>query len=118
VQRRARGHHAGLQYATDDKDDRFTVAFTDVEQFQVDYTEKNLKVKVRKGKQYNFTDPDGNADRLFVFHRDVGQGPAAARERRPAPRVTSVETLARRGRVCPQSHRHLRFGRRWPLRPA
>ena len=61
----------GLQYTTDDKDDRFAVAFTDVEQFQVDYTEKNLKVKVRKGKQYNFTDPDGNADRLFVFQRDV-----------------------------------------------
>ena len=61
----------GLQYTTDDKDDRFSVAFTDLEQFQVDYTEKNLKVKVRRGKQYNFTDPDGNADRLFVFHRDV-----------------------------------------------
>jgi hypothetical protein len=61
----------GLQYTTDDKDDRFTVAFGDLEQFQVDYQEKNLKLKVRKGKQYNFTDPDGNADRLFVFHRDV-----------------------------------------------
>ena len=61
----------GLQYLTDDKDDRFTVAFADLEQFQVDYQEKNLRVKVRRGKQYNFTDPDGNADRLFVFHRDV-----------------------------------------------
>jgi PEGA domain-containing protein len=61
----------GLQYTADDKDDRFTVAFGDLEQFQVDYQEKNLKVKVRRGKQYNFTDPDGNADRLFVFHRDV-----------------------------------------------
>ena len=61
----------GLQYTTDDKDDRFTVAFADLEQFQVDYQEKNLKLKVRKGKQYNFTDPDGNADRLFVFHREV-----------------------------------------------
>ena len=61
----------GLQYTTDDKDDRFTVPMADVEQFQVDYQEKNLKVKVRRGKQYNFTDPDGNADRLFVFHRDV-----------------------------------------------
>jgi hypothetical protein len=61
----------GLQYTTDAKEDRFSVAFADLEQFQVDYQEKNLKVKVRKGKQYNFTDPDGNADRLFVFHRDV-----------------------------------------------
>ena len=61
----------GLQYTSDDKDDRFTVAMADLEQFQVDYQEKNLRVKVRRGKQYNFTDPDGNADRLFVFHRDV-----------------------------------------------
>jgi hypothetical protein len=61
----------GLQYTTDDKDDRFTVPFGDLEQFQVDYQEKNLKVKVRRGKQYNFTDPDGSADKLFVFHRDV-----------------------------------------------
>ena len=61
----------GLQYNTDDKDDRFTVALSDLEIFQVDYQEKNLKVKLRKGKQFNFTDPDGNADRLFVFHRDV-----------------------------------------------
>lgn len=61
----------GLQYTTDDKEDRFTAAMADLEQFQVDYQEKNLRVKVRRGKQYNFTDPDGNADRLFVFHRDV-----------------------------------------------
>jgi hypothetical protein len=61
----------GLRYTTEDKDDRFTVAFADLEQFQVDYQDKNLKLKVRNGKQYNFTDADGNADRLFVFHRDV-----------------------------------------------
>ena len=61
----------GLRYDTDDKDDRFTVALGDLEQFVVDYLDKNLKIKVRKGKQYNFTDPDGNADRLFVFQRDV-----------------------------------------------
>ena len=42
-------------------------------------------VKLRSGKQYDFTDPDGNADRLFVFHRDVdkarqrlGKGETAA----------------------------------------
>jgi hypothetical protein len=61
----------GLRYETDDQDDRFAVALTDLDQFVVDYLEKNLKVKVRNGKQYNFTDPDGNADRLFVFQRDV-----------------------------------------------
>ena len=61
----------GLRYETDDKDDRFAAAFADLEAFQVDYAEKNLRVRVRKGKQYNFTEPGGNADKLFVFHRDV-----------------------------------------------
>ena len=32
---------------------------------------KTLHVRLAKGKKYDFTDPDGNADRLFVFHRDV-----------------------------------------------
>ena len=60
-----------LRYETSDKDDRFDVPLKDIETFTVDYQDKNLRVKVRKGKQYNFTDPDGNSDRLFVFHRDV-----------------------------------------------
>jgi hypothetical protein len=61
----------GLRYETSDKDDRFEVPLNALETFAVDYQDKTLKVKVRKGKQYNFTDPDGNADRLFVFQRDV-----------------------------------------------
>jgi hypothetical protein len=60
----------GLRYEASDKNDAFTASLLDLETFQVDYLEKNLRVRV-KGKQYNFTDPDGNADRLFVFHRDV-----------------------------------------------
>ena len=61
----------GLRYDTADKDDRFSASLSDLETFVVDYLDKSLKVKLRKGKQYNFTDPDGNADRLFVFQRDV-----------------------------------------------
>jgi len=61
----------GLRYDTADKDDGFTVPLRDLETFQVDYLEKNLKVKLQKGRRYDFTDPDGNADHLFVFHRDV-----------------------------------------------
>jgi hypothetical protein len=61
----------GLRYDTADKDDGFTVPLRDLETFQVDYLEKDLKVKLQKGRRYDFTDPDGNADRLFVFHRDV-----------------------------------------------
>ena len=61
----------GLRYDTTNKGDAFTVPLTNLEVFQVDYLEKNLKVKIKGGKQYNFTDPTGNADNLFVFQRDV-----------------------------------------------
>jgi len=61
----------GIRYETADKDDAFTASLNDLEAFQVDYQDKHLRIKLRKGKQFNFTDPDGNADRLFVFHRDV-----------------------------------------------
>ena len=61
----------GLRYETTDKDDGFSVPMRDLETFQMDYLEKNLKLKLQKGKRYEFADPDGNADRLFVFHRDV-----------------------------------------------
>ena len=61
----------GVRYETTDKDDGFAAALQDLETFQVDYLEKRLRLKVQKGKSYVFTDPDGNADRLFVFHRDV-----------------------------------------------
>ena len=68
---------AGIRYDTDNKDDAFSTALLDLETFQVDYLAKNLRVRLPKGRQFNFTDPDGNADRLFVFHRDVER----ARER-------------------------------------
>ncbi len=43
----------------------------------MDYLQKNLRVQPRYGRCYDFTDPDGNADRLFVFHRETEK----ARER-------------------------------------
>ena len=61
----------GLRYDTTNKGDAFAVPLTSLETFEVDYLEKNLKVKIKGGKQYNFTDPMGNADSLFVFQRDV-----------------------------------------------
>jgi hypothetical protein len=61
----------GIRYETADNEDGFTAALADMETFQVDYQDKNLRITLRKGRQFNFTDPDGNADRLFVFHRDV-----------------------------------------------
>ena len=61
----------GITFETTNKDDAFTAALTDLETFEIDYIGKNLKIKLKKGRTYNFTDPDGNADKLFVFHRDV-----------------------------------------------
>jgi hypothetical protein len=61
----------GLRYDTTNKGDAFTVPLASIEGFEVNYLDKNLKVKIRGGKQYNFTDPMGNADNLFVFQRDV-----------------------------------------------
>jgi hypothetical protein len=40
--------------------------------FEVDYLAKVLRLKVAKGRRYEFTDSGAaNGDRLFVFHRDV-----------------------------------------------
>ena len=66
----------GVAYRTDD-DDAFEVSFDRIEEFEVDYLEHNLRLKVRGGRTYNFTDHEANADALFVFHREVEQ----ARER-------------------------------------
>lgn len=66
----------GMRYETTDRDDVFSVALDALETFEVDYLAKTLRVKLRGGKSYNFTDPDGNADRLFVFHRDVDKARA------------------------------------------
>jgi len=73
----------GIRYETTDKDDGFRAALLDLETFEVDYLKKNLRVKLRTGRQYDFTDPEGNADRLFVFHRDVAK--AADRLRKGDP---------------------------------
>jgi PEGA domain len=61
----------GIRYETSNTDDAFTLKFSEIETFQVDYLKKNLRIKKRGGKQYNFTTKAANADPLFVFHRNV-----------------------------------------------
>jgi len=62
----------GLAYETTNKGDAFNLPYAQVETFAVDYIEKNLRVKQKGGKTWNFTDKAAaNADALFVFHRDV-----------------------------------------------
>ena len=60
----------GFRYETSHRD-AFSVALSDVEEFDVDYLKHNLHLKVRGGRDYNFTDERENADALFVFHGDV-----------------------------------------------
>jgi len=61
----------GVRYDTSNKDDAFVMKFSEIEAFEVDYLKKNLRLKKRGGKQYNFTTKAENADPLFVFHRNV-----------------------------------------------
>jgi hypothetical protein len=61
----------GLRYDTGNNNDAFALPYAQVETFTVDYLQKNLRVKQRGGKTWNFTDKNDNADVLFVFHRDV-----------------------------------------------
>ena len=68
----------GIRYQTDG-DDAFSVALDALEEFSVDYLEHNLRVKIRGGRTFNFTDAQPNADRLFVFHREVEQAVAPSR---------------------------------------
>ncbi len=61
----------GVTYETTHDSDGFTLPFTQAEQLDVDYLQKNLRVRQKGGKTWNFTDKNATADALFVFHRDV-----------------------------------------------
>ncbi|HEX6163027.1 MAG TPA: PEGA domain-containing protein [Vicinamibacterales bacterium] len=61
----------GIRYDTSNKGDAFTLPYAQIETFAIDYLQKNLRVKQKGGKTWNFTDKNENADVLFVFHRDV-----------------------------------------------
>jgi len=61
----------GIRYDTANKNDAFAFPLSALEAFEIDYLKKELKVKQKGGKTWNFTDKSENADKLFVFHRDV-----------------------------------------------
>ena len=60
-----------LSYETTNASDAFAAALTNLDTFEMDYIAKTLKVKVRDGKTYNFTEHGGNVDRLYAFHQSV-----------------------------------------------
>ncbi len=61
----------GLTYETTNKKDGFSIPFSSLERFEVDFINRNLQIRVRGGRKYNFTEKSGNADVLFVFHKNV-----------------------------------------------
>ncbi len=61
----------GIGYATTNRGDAFRISYGNLEALDLDYLKKNLRLKVRGGRTYNFTDKAANADALFVFQRDV-----------------------------------------------
>lgn len=60
----------GFRYDSSHKD-AFSLPYSRVETFAVDYAEKRLRLKQRGGRTWNFTTTAATADPLFVFHRDV-----------------------------------------------
>ena len=66
---------AGLRYEAAATGDGFQADFSSLDPLQVDYLKKNLRVRVRGGKTYNFT--ADSADQLLSFQKAV----EAARKR-------------------------------------
>jgi hypothetical protein len=60
---------AGLRYESEKAGDSFAAPFSSLEPLQVDYLNRNLRVKQRGGKTWNFT--ADSADALLVFQRAV-----------------------------------------------
>ena len=64
-----RATNAGLRYDASDASDAFETPFGSLEPLQVDYLKKNLRVRLRGGRTYNFTGE--SADRLLAFQKAV-----------------------------------------------
>lgn len=60
----------GFDYRTDHQD-AFRLPFGRVEEFELDYVRNNLRLKVLRGRTYNFESPSEDRDALFVFHKAV-----------------------------------------------
>lgn len=61
----------GVRYQTSHKEDAFSVSLQNIETFTADFLQKNLKLKIRGGRTYDFTDPSGKAEAIYLFHQEV-----------------------------------------------
>ena len=64
---------AGLRYAAARGDDGFEVPLSSVERMDADYLKKQLTVKLRGGRTYNFAEAGGKADALVGFQQSVAR---------------------------------------------
>ena len=60
---------AGLRYEADKAGDSFNAPFSSLAPLEVDYLNRNLRVKQRGGKTWNFT--ADSTDALLVFQKAV-----------------------------------------------
>lgn len=61
----------GVRYQTSHTEDAFSVSLQNIETFTADFLQKNLKLKIRGGRTYEFTDPSGKAEAIYLFHQEV-----------------------------------------------
>ncbi len=62
-----------LTYATAHKDDGFQLAFAEIEAFDLDADKKNLRIRRRGGKTWNFTTRGDATAALLTFHKDASR---------------------------------------------
>jgi len=74
---------AGLRYEADKPGDSFAVAFDRLEPLEVDYLDRNLRVKQRGGKTWNFTAE--STDALLSFQKAVEKARQRLLSSRGAP---------------------------------
>ena len=61
----------GIKYVTSHASDAFDAPLADITSIDLDYLARNLRLRLKSGKTYNFTETGGGADQLYAFHRDV-----------------------------------------------
>ena len=66
-----RASSAGLSYSTRDRDDAFRLSFSEVDQFEFEADRRNLRVRQRGGRTWNFTSRDDDIGGLSAFARQV-----------------------------------------------
>ena len=63
----------GIKYVTSHANDAFDAPLADIAALDLDFLAKNLRLRLKSGKTFNFTETGGGADQLYAFHRDVNK---------------------------------------------